>query len=366
MTHAAHQQASPLGLGDPSLSPLGRLARPVVLIILDGWGVAPPGPGNAIRLARTPVYDALVERGAYGTLEASGPAVGLPPGQMGNSEVGHLTIGSGRITPQDLVRIDESVADGSFFVSPALTQLCAKVVGRGSRLHLMGLLSDGGVHSELAHLQAMIELAARNGVRDLVVHAFLDGRDTPPQSAEKYLRAAEATMHEHGIGRYGVLAGRFYAMDRDLRWERIKAAYDALVYGKGFFAADAFAALSAAYKRGETDEFVRPTIVAPEHDARIRDGDGCLFFNFRADRARELTRAFFDRGFTEFDRGPHPPSVDFVTMTRYKQDFPLPTVFAPERPRHILAELLAERGCASFTSPRPRSTHTSLSSLTAA
>ena len=330
--------------GDPALSPTGRVQRPVVLMVLDGWGCAPDGPGNAVSLASTPVFDGLLAAYPHGTLEASGPAVGLPPGQMGNSEVGHLNIGAGRVVYQDLTRISKAIADGDFFANRVLKQACAKAVGRGTTMHLMGLVSGGGVHSDMGHLKACLELAAREGVSSVVVHAFLDGRDTLPRSAKGYLAEIQQKMDDLGVGRFGVVSGRYYAMDRDTRWERVKLAYDALVYGDGFFAADAQAAVDAAYKRGENDEFVRPTIVAPELDARVADGDVCLFFNFRPDRARELTRAFAEPGFAAFDRGPHPPAVDFVTMTEYKKEFGLPMAFAPEHPINVLADVLAAHG----------------------
>jgi len=334
----------PAIVGDPSLSPVGRLVDPVVLIVMDGWGVAPDGPGNAVALADTPVFDRLWSSFPHGTLDASGEAVGLPHGQMGNSEVGHLNIGAGRVVYQDLTRISKAIEDGSFFANRVLVQAMAKAAGRDSRLHLMGLVSDGGVHSDMGHLKACLELARRELVRDVVVHAFLDGRDTLPRSAPGYLAEVQETMDQLGVGRYGVVSGRYYAMDRDTRWERTKLAYDALVHGEGFFAADAQAAVQAAYGRGENDEFVRPTVVAPEVDARVRTGDVCVFFNFRPDRARQLTRAFFEKDFSEFDRGAAPPVVDFVTMTRYKKEFPLPVAFAPERPDHVLAQVLSEAG----------------------
>jgi len=329
---------------DPALSPAGRLVRPVVLIVMDGWGAAPDGPGNAVSLARTPRFDRLWEQYPHATLAASGEAVGLPPGQMGNSEVGHLNIGAGRVVHQDLTRITKAIEDGSFFRNRVLVQAMAKAAGRDSRLHLMGLVSAGGVHSDMGHLKACLELARREQVRAVVVHAFLDGRDTLPQSAPGYLAEIQQTMDSLGVGRYGVVGGRYYAMDRDSRWERTKLAYDALVRGEGFFAADAQAAVQAAYARGETDEFVRPTVVAAELDARVRAGDVCLFFNFRPDRARQLTRAFFEKDFAEFDRGPAAPAIDFVTMTQYKKEFPLPVAFAPERPDRVLAQVLSDAG----------------------
>ena len=322
----------------------GATYRPVVLIVMDGWGVAPPGPDNAVSLADTPVFDRLLAEYPHGVLDASGPAVGLPPGQMGNSEVGHLNIGAGRVVYQDLTRITRAIEDGSFFENRVLKQACDKAAGRRSRLHFMGLVSAGGVHSDMGHLVACLELAARQKVRDVVVHAFLDGRDTPPKSAKGYLATIQEAMDRLGVGRYGVISGRYYAMDRDTRWDRVKLAYDALAYAQGFFAASAPAAVDAAYARGETDEFVRPTVVAPELDSRVRDGDVCIFFNFRPDRARELTRAFTEHGFDGFDRGAHPPAADFVTMTQYKKEFPLPVAFPPEHPEHVLADVLAEHG----------------------
>jgi 2,3-bisphosphoglycerate-independent phosphoglycerate mutase len=313
-------------------------------MVLDGWGGAPAGPGNAVSLAATPVFDGLLAAYPHGTLEASGPAVGLPPGQMGNSEVGHLNIGAGRVVHQDLTRISKAIADGDFFANRVLKQACAKAAGRGNTLHLMGLVSGGGVHSDMGHLKACLELAAREKVGGVVVHAFLDGRDTLPRSAQGYLAEIQQKMDDLGVGRFGVISGRYYAMDRDTRWERIKLAYDALVYGDGFFAAGAQAAVDAAYKRGENDEFVRPTIVAPELDSRVADGDVCLFFNFRPDRARELTRAFAEPGFAAFDRGPRPPAVDFVTLTDYQKELGLPVAFTPEHPVNVLADVLAAHG----------------------
>jgi 2,3-bisphosphoglycerate-independent phosphoglycerate mutase len=331
-------------LSDAALSPTDRALRPVVLVVMDGWGLATAGSGNAISLARTPVLDRLVHDYAHGSLEASGHAVGLPDGQMGNSEVGHLNIGAGRVVYQDLTRISQAIEDGTFFENRVLKQAFVKAAGRRSTFHLMGLVSDGGVHSDMGHLKACLEMARREGVGDVVVHAFLDGRDTLPRSALGYLAEIEASMNDKGVGSYGVVSGRFYAMDRDTRWERTKLAWDALVYGDGEQAATAADAVAAAYQRGENDEFVLPTVVAADPSKRVKDGDVCLFFNFRPDRARQLTRAFFDRSFDLFDRGPHAPLVDFVTITEYKKEFPLPVAFPPDHPRHVLAEVLAEHG----------------------
>jgi 2,3-bisphosphoglycerate-independent phosphoglycerate mutase len=329
---------------DPSPASAGGTFRPVVLVVMDGWGVAPPGAGNAISVARTPVFDALWSEYPHGTLQASGPAVGLPEGQMGNSEVGHLNIGAGRIVYQDLTRISLAIENGSFFGNRVLHQAFVKAAGRTSTIHLMGLVSAGGVHADMGHLEALLQMAARERVSDVVVHAFLDGRDTPPRSAERYLDTVDGYMAAAGVGRYGTVSGRYYAMDRDTRWDRTRLAYDAMVYGDGLVAASAQAAVAAAYRRGEGDEFVRPTVIAPDPADQVKDGDVCIFFNFRPDRARQLTRAFFDPDFAEFDRGQHPPRVDFVTMTEYKKEYPLPVAFAPQRPAHVLAEVLAEHG----------------------
>ncbi|MGO8684931.1 MAG: 2,3-bisphosphoglycerate-independent phosphoglycerate mutase [Thermoleophilia bacterium] len=335
--------------------------RPVVLVILDGWGVAPAGPGNAISLAPTPTFDRLEAECVHGTLVASGTGVGLPVGQMGNSEVGHLNIGAGRVVYQDLTRISAAIADGSFFRNPVLVQACAKAAGRQSTLHLLGLVSDGGVHSDLEHLKACLDLAQREHVGKVVVHAFLDGRDTLPRSARGFLAEIQQYMDEIGLGRFGTVCGRYYAMDRDNRWDRVEKAYRALVGGDGLVAASADEAVVAAYGRGENDEFVLPTIIAAaaggaaagqvsgddvhgaDPDGRVKGGDVCLFFNFRPDRARQLTRAFYEADFAGFARG-RKLDIDFVTMTEYKREFPLPVAFPPEHPTRVLAEVLAEHG----------------------
>jgi 2,3-bisphosphoglycerate-independent phosphoglycerate mutase len=307
----------------------------VCLVILDGWGLAEPGPGNAVSLANTPVFDELWERYPHTTLTTHGPAVGLPEGQMGNSEVGHLNLGAGAVVKQDLLRIDEAIEDGSFFENEALRAAC-----RTERLHLLGLVSDGGVHSSMKHLRALIELAGRAGVPDVVVHAFTDGRDTNPDSGVRHV----AEVESWGGSRVATVAGRYYAMDRDNRWDRTQLAYDAIVNtqvgadaprrtgGQAEFRADTGEeAVRQAYDRGETDEFIKPTLVGVE--GRIREGDAAIFFNFRPDRARQLTTKL-----GELD------GVHLTTLTQYHEDWDYPVAFPPARPDVTLASTLAERG----------------------
>ena len=277
----------------PSEVPVPSLA----LVVLDGWGLAPPGPGNAISLADTPVFDELWERYPRTQLSASGRDVGLPDGQMGNSEVGHLNLGAGTVVKQDLARIDDAIADGSFFENPVLLAACeAARNGPRGRLHLMGLVSDGGVHSGWEHIEACIELAAQQGVPDLVVHAFTDGRDTLPKSSPGYIAEVERWLRR--AGRIGTVGGRYYAMDRDRRWERVKLAYDAIVHAEGLRAATALEAVADSHERGETDEFIRPTVIG-DYDG-MEGGDAVIHFNFRPDRARELVTAIGDPDFGEF------------------------------------------------------------------
>jgi 2,3-bisphosphoglycerate-independent phosphoglycerate mutase len=317
----------------------------VALVVLDGWGLAPPGPGNAISLASTPVFDALWARFPRTQLEASGEAVGLPPGQMGNSEVGHLNLGAGTVVKQDLARIDDAVSDGSFFENPALRAACAAARDGGGRLHLIGLVSDGGVHSSLEHLRACIELAVRERVPELVVHAFTDGRDTAPTASPGYLAQVEewlARARESGVAaRIGTVMGRYWGMDRDHRWDRMKRAYDAIVHGEGLRAGDAQEAVRAAYGRDESDEFVQPTVVA--EPASVRSGDSVLTFNFRPDRMREIVAALGEPDFGEFDRG-EAPAVALTTMTVYQEHWDYPVAFPPARPEVTLASVLAARG----------------------
>jgi 2,3-bisphosphoglycerate-independent phosphoglycerate mutase len=323
----------------PGLGPSTLPAASAALIVLDGWGLAPAGPGNAVSLARTPVFDELWSAYAHTQLTACGRAVGLPDGQMGNSEVGHLNLGAGAVVMQDLTRIDEAVADGDL----ASNQVLKAAYSGAERVHLLGLVSDGGVHSGWKHLEALIRLAAELGVPDLVLHAFTDGRDTLPKGGAGYLETVEDWMADAGTGRVGSVIGRYFAMDRDRRWERTQRAYDLMVHGRAEHHADTgAAAVAAAYERGETDEFVEPVAVGGE--ALIRPGDSVFTFNFRPDRMREITRALADPEFTEIDRGGAAPVSRYATMTEYEEGWPYPVAFAPDRPQTTLAAVLAAGG----------------------
>ncbi len=312
----------------------------VALVILDGWGLAEPGPGNAISLAATPVFDRLWAGLPHTQLSAQGSDVGLPEGQMGNSEVGHLNLGAGAIVKQDLARIDAAIADGSFFENEALLAACerARNSPRG-RLHLLGLLSDGGVHSGWEHIESMIELASHEGVPDLVFHAFTDGRDTLPHGGQTYLSELERWLRH--AGRIATVSGRYYAMDRDTRWERTKLAYDAIVHAEGLSAASAEEAITSSYERDETDEFVKPTVIG-DYDGAA-EGDVAVFINFRPDRTRQMTRALAEAGFEEFSRSGG-PLLDLTTMTEYRTGWPYPVAFAEARPKTTLAETISEAG----------------------
>ena len=323
------------------------------LIVLDGWGLAEPGPGNAVSLARTPVFDELWEGCPHTTLTACGRAVGLPEGQMGNSEVGHLNLGAGSVVRQDLVRIDDAVAGGQL----AQSEILRAAFADAERVHLLGLVSDGGVHSSLDHLRALIALGRELAARDVVVHAFTDGRDTLPHAGVEYLRELDGMAG----ARVGSVVGRYWAMDRDRRWDRTQRAYDMLVHGRAPQHADSGeAAVADAYRRGETDEFIEPTLVGA--DARIRPGDSVIAFNFRPDRMREITRALAEPGFGE--SGARPPVGEgpvedlpgwtgrggaatvarYATFTSYEEDWDYPVVFSPERPATTLSVVLARAG----------------------
>jgi 2,3-bisphosphoglycerate-independent phosphoglycerate mutase len=312
----------------------------LALVILDGWGLAPAGPGNAISLAETPVFDRLWDTYPHTQLSAQGRDVGLPDGQMGNSEVGHLNLGAGAIVKQDLARIDDAIADGAFFENGALLAACERARQSPSgRLHLLGLVSDGGVHSGWEHLEATIELASQEGVPDVVFHAFTDGRDTLPHGGRGYLEELERWLRQ--AGRVGTVGGRYYAMDRDTRWERSKLAYDAIVHAGGLHAASSAEAIETAYERGESDEFVKPTVIG-DYDG-VSEGDVAVFVNFRPDRARQLTRALAEPGFDEFPRSGG-PLLDLTTMTEYRKGWPYPVAFPEARPATTLAEVISGAG----------------------
>ena len=279
--------------------------KPVVLVILDGWGLNPSRENNAIALADTPNMDRLSANYPHTSLDASERAVGLPGGQMGNSEVGHQNMGAGFVVYQELTRLDKAIEDGSFFENPELVGACDHVMANSSTLHLLGLLGPGGVHSHWAHLFALLELAKRKGLTKVVYHAFTDGRDTPPQSGLGFMETVQSRMEEIGVGKVGTVAGRYYAMDRDNRWDRVQKAYDAIVHGEGTRYPDALSVFRASYEAGVTDEFIVPAIVAAdgEEPSTIKSGDGVIYFNFRSDRGREMTHALTDHNFTHFDRG---------------------------------------------------------------
>ena len=317
-------------------------AAPVALVILDGWGISESCDYNAACQAQTPVLDRLRQEYPTSRLSASGADVGLPDGQMGNSEVGHLNIGAGRIIYQDLSRISLAIEDGSFFTNPVLKRACERLVTSGGKLHLLGLLSDGGVHSHNTHLYALVRLAQQMGIKDVCIHAFLDGRDTPPKSAINYLQQLEDELAKIGLGRIVTITGRYWAMDRDNRWERVEKAYLALTEGIGHAAKTAAEAITQAYAADQTDEFVEPRIIGTP--GTIADNDGIIFFNFRADRAREITRAFTLVDFSGFKRKQKIQLVDYVCLTEYDETFTLPIVFPSETYPDILADVIANAG----------------------
>jgi 2,3-bisphosphoglycerate-independent phosphoglycerate mutase len=321
--------------------------KPIVLLILDGFGYSENPEHNAVFLARTPVWDALWRDAPHTLLVCSGAAVGLPDDQMGNSEVGHLHLGCGRLLAQDLTRINNAVRDGSFFMNPVLSGAVDRARESDKALHIMGLLSPGGVHSHQDHLLALVELAVRRGLTRVYVHAFLDGRDTPPRSAGESIAKFEARLAELGHGRIATLSGRFYAMDRDKRWDRVQQAYAMLVDGHGAFSASSAAeGLEAAYQRSENDEFVQPTTIIPPGNSPVRmeDGDVVVFMNFRADRARELSLALTASQFDGFERNRVPRLGEYVTLTEYHQDFIFPVAFPPDSVANSLGEVLSRRG----------------------
>ncbi len=321
--------------------------KPVVLLILDGWGYREDESANAILAASTPVWDRLWKEYPHTLIHTSGAAVGLPGGQMGNSEVGHLNLGAGRVVYQEFTRVSRSIRTGSFFSNQTLTSAVDKAVEMDKAVHILGLLSPGGVHSHEKHIHAMVKLAVDRGVKKVYLHAFLDGRDRPPKSAEASLQAMNDVFAELGTGRIASIVGRYYAMDRDNRWCRTEVAYDLLTQGiADYSATDACEGLLQAYERGETDEFVKPTAIVPEGGSRvgIEEDDVVFFLNYRSDRARQLTRPFIEENFADFERNAWVPLGAFVSLTQYHKGFEIPVAFPPERLKNGFGEYIAKLG----------------------
>ena len=317
--------------------------KPLVLMILDGFGHSESHESNAVYSANKPVLDRLCASMPNGLISGSGMDVGLPDGQMGNSEVGHMNLGAGRVVYQDFTRVTKAIRDGEFFDNPTIGAAVDKAVSAGKAVHILGLLSDGGVHSHQDHLVAMAELAFKRGAEKIYLHAFLDGRDTPPKSAQSSIELLDEAFKTLGKGRIASLIGRYFAMDRDNRWDRVAQAYNLIVDGNSEFQADtAQQGLQAAYERGESDEFVKATSIGDK--VRVEDGDAVVFMNFRADRARELTRVFVEDGFKDFERARQPALAGFVMLTQYAASIPAPSAFAPGSLENVLGDYLAKNG----------------------
>ena len=328
-------------------SPAPTKPSPVITIILDGWGYSEDSNANAIYSAHKPQWDKLWAAYPHTLIKGSGAEVGLPSGQMGNSEVGHLNLGAGRVVYQEFTRVSRAIRTGSFFTNLTLTGAVDRVIENDKALHILGLLSDGGVHSHEEHIQAMVRLAVERGAKRVYLHAFLDGRDTPPKSAETYIANMQKVFDELGGGRFASIIGRYYAMDRDHRWPRIQAAYDLITTGKAEYQApDAQSALQAAYERGENDEFVLATAIVPkgEEPVRIEDGDVMVFMNYRSDRARQITRPFIEEDFDCFERTAKPKLGAFVSLTEYSADFDVPVAFPPDRLKNVFGQYIADQG----------------------
>lgn len=315
--------------------------KPLVLMIMDGWGERKETDSNAIKLSKSQIVNNLAKLYPSTTLGCSGESVGLPEGQMGNSEVGHLNIGAGRVVYQELTRITKSIKDGDFFTNKVLLDAVNNVKKNKSNLHVMGLVSDGGVHSTNKHLYALLDLAKRNNISNIYVHCFMDGRDTPPESGKGYIEKLLMEIKKIGVGKIATITGRYYAMDRDKRWERVEQAYDALTSGIGTEEGDPVQAMQGAYDRKETDEFIKPIMI--KGCPRISDKDSLIFFNFRSDRSREITRCFTDKDFNGFQRKVH-PKVHFVCLTQYDVTIDAPVAYAPQELKNILSELLSKNG----------------------
>jgi 2,3-bisphosphoglycerate-independent phosphoglycerate mutase len=320
---------------------MSQAKKTLALIILDGWGYREETASNAIAQANTPVMDKLWETCPRTLISGSGMDVGLPPGQMGNSEVGHVNLGAGRVVYQEFTRITKAIEDGDFYENPELVENLDRAISQDKAIHVMGLLSAGGVHSHEDHIYAMLKMAAQRGAKKIYLHAFLDGRDTPPRSAENSLEQADKVFAELGVGKTATLVGRYFAMDRDERWDRVQQAYDLLTQGKGHCNAEsATAGLAAAYARDENDEFVKPTVIG--ESTPMQDGDALIFMNFRADRAREITRAFVDPDFSGFTRQKQPKFSGFVTLTQYAANIPAPCAYPPTALNNVMGEWLAK------------------------
>jgi len=322
-------------------------ARPMVLLILDGWGYSETPQQNAIAAANKPVWDRLWNNNPHTLIRTSGAAVGLPTGQMGNSEVGHLNLGAGRVVYQEFTRVSRAIKTGSFFRNRTLTDAVDLAIENDKAVHLLGLLSPGGVHSHENHIHAMVELARQRGAKKIYLHAFLDGRDTPPRSAASSIESMQQLFDKLGGGRIASIIGRYYAMDRDHRWPRIQAAYDLITQGKAEFEAlDAMSALEMAYARDESDEFVKATAIVPagKQPVRVEDGDVMVFMNYRSDRARQITRPFIEPDFDGFVRDREPKLGSFVSLTEYKSDFDVPVAYPAERLKNVFGEYVAKNG----------------------
>ena len=320
----------------------------VLLCIMDGWGINTNCTKDATKTADTPNFDNLKKTEKYTQINASGEFVGLPDGQMGNSEVGHLNLGAGRVVYQDLTRINKEIREGKFFENKEFKAAIEHVKKNDSSLHLYGLVSTGGVHSSFDHVKALVKMAAQNGLKKVYVHAFLDGRDTPPKSAVNFLAELEEELKKYGLPQIATISGRYWAMDRDNRWDRVEKAYNALLFGEGEKAANSDEAIKSSYAKDVTDEFVEPTITNSDADSRIKDNDAIIFFNYRPDRARELTRAVTFEKFDGFERKAVRKNLYYVCMAQYDETFPLPIAYPPEKLVNILGDVLDENGIKQF------------------
>lgn len=320
--------------------------KTLLLAILDGWGYRESSPTNAVTVANTPNMDRWMAEYPFTTIVAHNGMVGLPEGQMGNSEVGHLNIGAGRVVYQDYTRINKAIADGEFKSNPALNSIMDQVKSAGSSLHLFGLVSDGGVHSHIKHLKALLEMTKEKKLERVFIHCFMDGRDTPPKSGAGYIRDLVEAITSIQSGKIATISGRYWAMDRDTRWDRVEKAWNALVAGQGNTESDPVTAVEDAYQRGETDEFITPTVLLENNEpiGTVQDNDGIIFFNFRADRVREMCRAFTEKNFSGFDVSNRPAILDLVTFTEYEHDFNLPIAFPPVTMTNILGEVVSREG----------------------